>query len=105
MPNSRPSLILLSVICALSPFGVTVIVPILPILDRSFDVSLQSLQFGVSAYVLGLAAMQPISGYLADTIGRRRVLLSGFLVFRWFSMICLIFALEIPRISYTLLDE
>ena len=93
MQNSRPSLILLSVICALSPFGVTVIVPILPILDRSFDVSLQSLQFGVSAYVLGLAAMQPISGYLADTIGRRRVLLSGFLVFIGAS-ICLALASE-----------
>jgi DHA1 family bicyclomycin/chloramphenicol resistance-like MFS transporter len=42
----------------------------------------------ISAYLLGLAAAQPVSGYLCDRFGRRPVMLSGFTLFVAASIAC-----------------
>ena len=53
--------------------------------------SVSELQYLFSIYVIGLAVSQPIFGFITDRIGRRTVLLSGFGVFV-FSSILLMFA-------------
>ncbi len=79
---------LLSLASALSPFGMVVLVPTLSELARLFNVGFGSAQFLISAYLFGLGAGQPFSGYLCDRLGRRPVLLGGFAVFVLASLGC-----------------
>ena len=82
---------LLAAISSLSPFGISIMVPLVPMLSMSMAHSVSELQYLFSIYVIGLAVSQPIFGLITDRIGRRTVLLSGFGVFV-FSSILLMFA-------------
>lgn len=77
----RPSVLLLGAASGLSPFGVTITVPLLLIIALDFEASAGEVQFLISAYLFGLAAAQPFNGYLCDRFGRRPVLLTGFALF------------------------
>lgn len=77
----RPSVLLLGAASGLSPFGVTITVPLLMIIAQDFDAGAGQVQFLISAYLFGLAAAQPVNGYLCDRFGRRPVLLTGFAIF------------------------
>ena len=72
---------LLAAISSLSPFGVVIMVPLIPLLSVSFDRNISDLQYLISIYVIGLAISQPLVGMLADRLGKRPVLLSGFTLF------------------------
>jgi DHA1 family bicyclomycin/chloramphenicol resistance-like MFS transporter len=82
---------LLAAISSLSPFGISIMVPLVPMLSLSMAHSVSELQYLFSIYVIGLAVSQPIFGLITDRIGRRTVLLSGFGVFV-LSSILLMFA-------------
>jgi DHA1 family bicyclomycin/chloramphenicol resistance-like MFS transporter len=82
---------LLAAISSLSPFGVSIMVPLVPLLGASTGRSLTDLQYLFSIYVIGLAVSQPIFGIVADRNGRRLVLLLGFAGFVA-SSVMLIFA-------------
>ena len=56
-------------------------VPLIPLLSITFDRNIGDLQYLISIYVMGLAISQPLVGMLADRIGKRPVLLSGFTLF------------------------
>ena len=79
--NEKPSLWLLGIASGLSPFGVTIVVPVLAIIRTDFDVDYSTAQFVISAYLLGLAFAQPFNGFLCDRLGRRPVMLVGFALF------------------------
>lgn len=85
---SSSLLILLSVASGLSPFAMVVLAPALEELAAQYDVGMVRIQFLVSAYLLGLATAQPLSGILCDRLGRRPVLLAGFALFVFASVIC-----------------
>ena len=53
----------------------------LPTIGREFDVGLDTLQWVVTGYFLTITAVLPVSGRLADTLGRKRVLNTGLVVF------------------------
>ena len=72
---------LLGAASGLSAFGMASVVPMLPSLERALSTDFATLQFVVSAYLLGLGVFQPIQGVLCDRFGRRPVLLGGFAVF------------------------
>ena len=77
MPSSRrltPPVLLLGAASGLSPFGVTIIVPLLAVIGARFDAGFGEVQFLVSAYLFGLATAQPFNGFLCDRFGRRPVL-------------------------------
>ena len=57
---------LLAAISSLSPFGVSIMVPLVPLLGASTGRSLTDLQYLFSIYVIGLAVSQPIFGIVAD---------------------------------------
>jgi DHA1 family bicyclomycin/chloramphenicol resistance-like MFS transporter len=76
-----PSIWLLGAITGLSPFALTIVVPLLPMLGVVFDATPEDLQYLASAYIFGLAFAQPLAGILSDRFGRRPLLLSGLGVF------------------------
>ncbi len=87
-PLGAPLYFLLSATSALSPFALIVLAPALDALARDFAVGPGRIQFLISAYLLGLACAQPISGILCDRFGRRPVLLTGFAIFVVTSFAC-----------------
>jgi len=81
---------LMSVICALSPFAMSLVVPSFPNMGRDFNIGVDQTQLMVSAFLLGLGLSQPIHGALADRYGRRPILLAGFAIFTLASLACFI---------------
>lgn len=59
----------------------TITIVALPALVRAFDVSLETIQWVTTAYILGLVATMPLSSALAGRVGRRRLYVTGLLVF------------------------
>lgn len=78
---------LLGAASGLSSFGMASVVPALPALGRALHADYSSLQFVVSAYLGGLALFQPMQGLLSDRFGRRPVLLGGFTLFAFASLL------------------
>jgi DHA1 family bicyclomycin/chloramphenicol resistance-like MFS transporter len=76
-----PSLVLLAVLSGLSPFSMAIMLPLLPGLVAQFDSDFATVQYVISAYLLGLAITQPLAGFLCDLVGRRRVALIGMALF------------------------
>lgn len=66
----------------------TVINVALPTLETDFGVSLVEIQWVVTAYVLGLAAVIPLTGWMADRYGTKRVFLVSQVLFTLSSMLC-----------------
>ncbi len=85
-----PSVLLLGVASGLSVFGMAIIVPSTSSIAVAFDAGFASVQFVVSAYLLGLAVAQPVSGIICDRFGRRPVMLGGFALFTIASLLCAI---------------
>ena len=59
-----------------------------PTLRREFGASLSDAQWVISIYVLALGITTPISGYLADRFGIKRVYLLGLAIFVLGSFLC-----------------
>ncbi len=72
---------LLGIASSLSAFGMASVIPALPLMTRELQVDYATVQFVVTAYLLGLGLFQPIQGLLADRFGRRPVLLGGYSLF------------------------
>ncbi|MFP5336738.1 MAG: DHA2 family efflux MFS transporter permease subunit [Actinomycetes bacterium] len=53
----------------------------LPTMAREFDVGLDALQWVITGYFLTITAVLPVSGRLADIVGRKRVLNTGLVTF------------------------
>lgn len=59
----------------------TAVIVALPAIQTYFRTSITSIQWIVNAYLLSLAALLLIGGSLGDRSGRRRILISGIIVF------------------------
>ncbi|HXM55872.1 MAG TPA: MDR family MFS transporter [Candidatus Dormibacteraeota bacterium] len=66
----------------------TVINVALPTLETDFAVSLNEIQWVVTGYSLGLAAVIPLTGWLSDRYGTKRVFLFSQVLFTLTSMLC-----------------
>jgi MFS transporter, DHA1 family, multidrug resistance protein len=77
----RGRVALLGLASGLSAFGMASVIPSLPIIGRAFGADYASLQWVVSAYLLGLGLAQPMQGWFCDRFGRRPVMLGGFALF------------------------
>jgi len=66
----------------------TVITPALPHMAASFSVAPIDLNVGVSAYMLALGVFIPISGWMADRFGARRIFAAAIVVFTLASLLC-----------------
>ncbi|WP_370465593.1 Bcr/CflA family multidrug efflux MFS transporter [Nissabacter sp. SGAir0207] len=65
----------------LMPLAIDMYLPSMPVIAKEFGVSGGSVQMTLSAYVLGFAIGQLFYGPMADSLGRKPVILGGTLVF------------------------
>jgi MFS family permease len=66
----------------------TIIATALPQMARSFHVGSNEVSLGMTAYMLTLAVLIPISGWIADRHGTRTVFGSAFVIFTLASILC-----------------
>lgn len=66
----------------------TVIAPVLPDMARDFAVHPVDLSIGISAYMLTLGVFIPISGWIADRFGAKRVFSAAIAIFTIASLLC-----------------
>ncbi|HET9381749.1 MAG TPA: MFS transporter [Streptomyces sp.] len=66
----------------------TVLNVALPSMQREFHASTSGLQWTIDAYTLVLAALLMLAGSTADRVGRRRVFMTGLIVFTAGSALC-----------------
>ncbi len=66
----------------------TIVNVALPAIQRSFDASLDGLQWVIDAYTLPLATLLILGGSIADRFGRRRVFQTGLVTFVLGSALC-----------------
>ena len=65
----------------LVPLNSTMIVVALPALSRDLGVGVRDASWIVTAYLVAMAALQPIAGRIGDRYGRRRVMLAALAYF------------------------
>jgi EmrB/QacA subfamily drug resistance transporter len=65
----------------------TAVTVALPIMSREFGVTLDALQWVLSAYLLTITAILPLFGRLADMLGRKRILNTGLALFAGASVV------------------
>lgn len=82
--------VILGALSAFGPLSIDMYLPSLPSLSRDLDASVSAAQLTLSACVLGLALGQVIAGPLSDTLGRRRPLLVGLVVYVLASLLCVV---------------
>src|SRR5437870_10026428 len=91
MPSTRSVLVPLIAI-VLGSFMVildnTVVNVALPTLGRVLDTNLSLLQWVISGYMLAQAAVIPLSGWLSDRFGAKRVYLASLVLFTLGSALC-----------------
>jgi EmrB/QacA subfamily drug resistance transporter len=73
---------------AMAGIDSTVVGIALPAIGRDFTLSVSSLQWVVSAYLLALAGLLLVGGALGDRFGRRRMFIIGTVVFALTSLVC-----------------
>src|SRR6201993_4680745 len=66
----------------------TIIAAALPQMARSFHIGAVNLNIGMTAYLLTLAVLIPISGWVADRFGARTVFASAIAIFTLSSLLC-----------------
>lgn len=73
---------------AIAAIDSTVVGIALPAIGRNFHMTVASLQWVVSAYLLALAGLLLVGGALGDRFGRRRVFMVGIVAFALTSLVC-----------------
>ena len=94
MPTSASSAVksilpwLVAVAFFMESLDTTILNTAVPVISRSLGVSLLSMKAVLASYTLSLAVFIPISGWMADRVGTRRVFASAIGIFTLGSLLC-----------------
>ncbi|MHB0774843.1 multidrug effflux MFS transporter [Halomonas sp. WWR20] len=88
--TSPLAVFVLAAMVALGPLATSMYLPAFPAMARSFDVGADRIQLTLSAYMIGLAVAQLVSGPLSDRFGRKPLLLTGMALFCLGSVGCML---------------
>ncbi|WP_455425192.1 Bcr/CflA family multidrug efflux MFS transporter [Dryocola sp. LX212] len=80
--------VILGLLAMLMPLSIDMYLPALPVIASEFGVPAGSAQMTLSTYILGFAIGQLFYGPMADSIGRKPVVLGGTLVFAAAAIAC-----------------
>lgn len=81
-------MVVLTMMSTMGLIASDVYVPAMPMLASSLNASTVSVQFTLGIYLLGLSVSQLFAGPLSDHLGRRKVLLFGFVIYVLASIAC-----------------
>ena len=87
---SKRMIILLAAVSALGPVGMQILLPALPIIKQTFDVSNDIAQLTLSLSMLAIAIGTLVYGPLSDKYGRKRVMLAGIVITLIGSIVCFV---------------
>ena len=79
---------ILGLLAMLMPLSIDMYLPALPVISAQFGVPAGSAQMTLSTYILGFALGQLFYGPMADSLGRKPVILGGTLVFAAAAVAC-----------------
>ena len=79
---------ILGLLAMLMPLSIDMYLPALPVISAQFGVPAGSAQMTLSTYILGFAHGQLFYGPMADSLGRKPVILGGTLVFAAAAVAC-----------------
>ncbi|VFS44432.1 bicyclomycin/multidrug efflux system protein [Enterobacter cancerogenus] len=79
---------ILGLLAMLMPLSIDMYLPALPVISEQFGVPAGSAQMTLSTYILGFAIGQLLYGPLADSLGRKPVILGGTLIFAGAAVAC-----------------
>ncbi|WP_368541815.1 Bcr/CflA family multidrug efflux MFS transporter [Enterobacter soli] len=79
---------ILGLLAMLMPLSIDMYLPALPVISEQFGVPAGSAQMTLSTYILGFAIGQLLYGPMADSLGRKPVILGGTLVFAGAAVAC-----------------
>lgn len=88
LPTSMATILVLAALVALGPLSTDMYLPSLPRLTTLFDTTVDQVQITLSIFFIGFAVAQLIYGPLADRFGRKKIILSGMLIFTFASFGC-----------------
>ncbi|WP_374257963.1 Bcr/CflA family multidrug efflux MFS transporter [Yokenella regensburgei] len=86
--SSLGIILILGLLAMLMPLSIDMYLPALPVISAQFGVPAGSAQMTLSTYILGFAVGQLLYGPMADSIGRKPVILGGTLVFAAAAVAC-----------------
>lgn len=87
-PSHRGLIFILGLLSMLTPFAIDMYLPALPVIAKEFGVEPGQVQMTLSAYIMGFAIGQLFYGPMADSLGRKPVILGGTLVFMLAGVAC-----------------
>lgn len=87
-PSVRGALVSLSLSVLLSSLGTSIANVALPNFAEAFDASFQAVQWVVLAYLLAITTLIVSVGRIGDLLGRKRLLLTGVILFALASVLC-----------------
>jgi DHA1 family bicyclomycin/chloramphenicol resistance-like MFS transporter len=97
-------LVLIILMSSVSIFATDTYLPALPDMALHFNATQTEIQFSFTIFLLGLAGSQLIAGVLSDRFGRKKVVISGFVLFTLSSILCA-YANTLPQfIAFRLLQ-
>ncbi|EPA0075914.1 MULTISPECIES: Bcr/CflA family multidrug efflux MFS transporter [Enterobacter] len=79
---------ILGLLAMLMPLSIDMYLPALPVISAQFGVPAGNAQMTLSTYILGFAIGQLLYGPMADSLGRKPVILGGTLVFAGAAVAC-----------------
>jgi DHA1 family bicyclomycin/chloramphenicol resistance-like MFS transporter len=88
MRTTKPPIWLLMTATVASQLALTILLPSLPAIARSFDVPYGTAQLTLSIYLFAFAFAQLAVGPISDSLGRRPVLLASLVIFIIGSLCC-----------------
>ncbi|MFD1705724.1 multidrug effflux MFS transporter [Siminovitchia sediminis] len=80
--------VLLGSLTAFGPLSIDMYLPALPELASGYGASASLSQLSITSFLIGMAAGQIIMGPMSDTLGRKKPLLAGLIVFSVSSILC-----------------
>lgn len=87
-PSSFNIVFILGLLAMLMPLSIDMYLPALPVISQQFGVPAGSAQMTLSTYILGFAVGQLLYGPMADSLGRKPVILGGTLIFAVAAIAC-----------------
>lgn len=79
--------------------GVSSVMPVLPLIARTFDLSPASVGLAITSFTLPGIVLAPIGGVLADRLGRKRVLVPALILFALGGSLCAL-ATTLPQLLF-----